>query len=201
MMPNRKEKDTDSGRQTNGSQVWEDRLNGIIGNLKVFLQNNVLYEVACEPGGNCNVDQRSFKAYLARWMAATCVRAPFTYALLKPILEASATAAAAACTGGTTGTACGLKWTTGSFDGSLGVGEQMSALEVIQSNLITITAGPVTQVSGGTSEGDPSAGTTSDIGPSDLTKETVTNRDRAGAAILTVLLVFVMVGGAWWIIV
>lgn len=133
-------------------------------------------------------------------MAATCVRAPFTYPLLKPILESSAMAAAAACTGGSSGTQCGLKWTTGSFDGDLGVGEQMSALEVIQSNLITIAPGPVTETSGGTSKGDPNAGTKSDIGPDDLHKEVITTADKVGAAIMTVLLIFVVVGGAFWMV-
>lgn len=151
--------------------------------------------------GTCNIDQRSFKAYLARWIAAAIVRAPFTYDRLKPILETSAQAAAASCTGGVNGTSCGLRWTTGSFDGSTGVGEQMSALEVIQSNLITVSAGPVTEGSGGTSKGNPSAGTTSDIGPGDLHAQPVTTADRVGAAILTVLICLVVMGGAWWIMV
>lgn len=159
-----------------------------------------MYEVACEDIGTCNIDQRSFKAYLARWIAAACVRAPFTYPLLKPILETSAMAAAATCTGGDQGTSCGLKWTTGAFDGSTGVGEQMSALEVIQANLIDRVPGPVTQVSGGNSEGDPNAGTSSDIGPQDLHKEAVTTADKAGAGVLTVLLIFFVVGGAWWMV-
>ncbi|KIX10333.1 uncharacterized protein Z518_01415 [Rhinocladiella mackenziei CBS 650.93] len=185
---------------TGGSQVWADRINGIIGNLDVFLKNNVIYEVACEDTGTCNIDQRSFKAYLARWMAAAAVRAPFAYPLLKPILETSAMAAAATCTGGDQGTSCGLKWTTGAFDGSTGVGEQMSALEVIQSNLIDVSAGPVTETSGGNSQGDPNAGTSSDIGPDDLHEEEVTTADKAGAAILTVLIIFFVVGGAWWMV-
>ncbi|KAJ9632812.1 uncharacterized protein PV06_02782 [Exophiala oligosperma] len=187
---------------TNGSPVWESRLNGIISGInKIFLKNNIIYEQACEPVGTCNIDQRSFKAYLARWIAAAIVRAPFTYDRLKPILETSAQAAAASCTGGVNGTSCGLRWTTGSFDGSTGVGEQMSALEVIQSNLITVSAGPVTEGSGGTSKGNPSAGTTSDIGPGDLHAQPVTTADRVGAAILTVLICLVVMGGAWWIMV
>jgi len=69
-----------------------------------------MYEQECEAAGNCDTDQQSFKAYLARWIAAAIVKAPFTYDSLKPILEASATAAAATCTGGTNGTSCGMKW-------------------------------------------------------------------------------------------
>lgn len=187
---------------TNGSQIWEDRLNGIISGINaIFLKKNIITEQACESVSTCNIDQRSFKAYLARWMAATIVRAPFTYGQLKPILETSAQAAASVCTGGNNGTSCGLRWDFGSFDGSTGVGEQMSALEVIQSNLITVAPGPVTQNAGGTSKGDPSAGTTSDIGPGDLHKDVVTTADRAGAAIVTVLISLVILGGAWWLVV
>jgi len=163
-------------------------------------------EAACEGvnsdgSDTCDVDQRSFKAYLARWMAATIVRAPFTYPLLKPILETSAAAAASTCTGGANGTSCGSKWYEGAiYDGNTGVGQQMSALEVIQSNLITQVSATVTQGSGGTSQGNPNAGTSSTVGPDDLNKEQVTTTDKVGAAILTVLLGFFVMGGAWWII-
>ncbi|OCT54827.1 Mannan endo-1,6-alpha-mannosidase DCW1 [Cladophialophora carrionii] len=191
---------------TDGSQVWADRISGIISRLNVFLEGNIMKETACEAvnadgSDTCNVDQRSFKAYLARWIAATIVRAPFTYPLLKPILEQSAAAAAATCTGGVNGTSCGSKWWKGAiFDGETGVGQQMCALEVIQSNLITEVSGPVTEGSGGTSQGDPNAGTSSPIGPGDLHRHEVTAADKAGAGILTVLLIFFIVGGAWWII-
>jgi len=115
-----------------------------------------MYEVACEPGGNCNIDQLSFKAYLSRWMAASTKVAPWLYDQMQPFLAASAMAAAQSCVGGDTGTMCGTKWYTGGWDGSFGVGQQMSALEVIQSNLITQVQGPVTNNTGGTSKGDPS---------------------------------------------
>jgi mannan endo-1,6-alpha-mannosidase len=163
-------------------------------------------EQACEAvnadgSDTCNVDQRSFKAYLARWIAATIVRAPYTYPQLKPMLETSAKAAAAVCTGGANGTSCGAKWWKGPiFDGQVGVGQQMSALEVIQSNLITEVTGPVTEGNGGTSKGDPSAGTTSPVGPGDIYKAQVTTADKAGAAILTLLFVLFIIGGAWWLI-
>jgi len=192
---------------TGGSPVWEGHIRGIIGRLSVFLQNNIMKESACEGvntdgSDTCDVDQRSFKAYLARWMAATIVRAPFTYDLLKPILEASATAAASTCIGGVNNTSCGSKWYTGAvFDGNTGVGQQMSALEVIQSNLITQVAGPVTQGSGGISQGNPGGGTQSPIGPNDLNKQTITTSDKAGAAIFTVLLALFIIGGAWWLII
>ena len=160
---------------------------------------NVIAE-PCEPVGTCNVDQRSFKAYLARWMAMAAVKAPFAYDLLKPMLEASATAAVATCTGGDDGNQCGLRWTERQFDGSTGVGEMMSALEIIQANLIDYVEGPVTADTGGTSKGDPNAGQGSRVGPGDLHRSTVTTGDRVGAAVLTVLIIGLVAGGAWWLV-
>lgn len=185
---------------TDGSEIWRERLMGIIGNLKIFLKENVMFEAACEDIGTCNVDQRSFKAYFARWMAATIVRAPFTREYLKPILEASAQAAVATCTGGTDGNQCGLKWPQRSFDGSTGVGEQMAVLEVLQSNLVDYVDGPAT-VENGISDGDPTAGTHSPVGPEDLNKHSMTTTDRAGAAIMTVFICILVVGTMLWLVI
>ena len=186
--------------QTNGAAVWEERLRGMITGAGVFFNNNVMYEVACEPNGMCNIDQRSFKAYLARWMAATMVRAPFTRELLLPLLQTSAKAAAKSCTGGSDGKQCGLQWTTGAFDGTTGVGEQMSAMEVIQSNLWDQVPGPVTAGSGGISVGNPSAGTGGDQSPIGLNPEDVSTGDRVGAGILTTMVLVGVIGGAWWMV-
>lgn len=89
-------------------------------------------EYACESLGTCNYDQRSFKGYLARWMAATAQLIPDAFDLVMPKIRASAAGAAAQCSGGTNGTTCGLRWTMGStWDGSYGPGEQMAAMQVI----------------------------------------------------------------------
>lgn len=159
-----------------------------------------MYEVACEVNGKCDVDQKSFKAYLARWMAATTRVAPFTHDLIMTRLTASAKAAAAQCIGGDTGQVCGLQWTNyGVYDGSYGVGEQMSALEVVQSLLIGQVRGPVTNQTGGTSKGDPSAGSSSDENP--LQMDAVTTGDRVGAGFLTTIVLIGIIGGAWWMVV
>jgi len=113
-----------------------------------------MWEVACEQGANCNVDQLSFKAYLSRWMAASTKVAPWLYDQVQPFLAASAMAAAQSCSGGTDGVTCGTRWYEDGWDNTWGVGQQMSALEVIQSNLITHVDGPVTNTTGGTSKGD-----------------------------------------------
>lgn len=154
----------------------------------------------CEPSVKCNVDQQSFKAYLARWMAATIKLAPFTRDYVMPKLHASAQAAAAQCSGGSDGVTCGLQWTKGAvWDGLYGVGEQMSALEVIQSNMIDQVAGPVTNSTGGTSQGNPSAGT-GGTSPTGINTNPVTQSDRAGAGFLTAMVLITGIGGAWWIV-
>lgn len=45
-----------------------------------------------------------------------------------------------------------MRWTTGEFDGTTGVGQQLSALEVVQANLYNTVAGPLTNSTGGTSK-------------------------------------------------
>jgi len=174
---------------------WKTRIDGILDTSGLFFTNNVMKEVACEDNGKCDVDQRSFKAYLSRWMAATTKLAPWTESTIMTRLSASAKAAVATCSGGADGNQCGLQWTTGSFDGSMGVGEQMSVLEVIQSNLIGQVAGPVTNGTGGTSKGNPSAG--SGVQPA-INLNTITTGDKAGAGILTTLVLITMFGGSWW---
>ena len=163
---------------------------------------NIMWEQACEPHGTCDTDNFSFKAYLSRWMAATTKLAPFTYDFIMLRLKASATAAAAQCSGGASGTLCGMKWTQEStYDGTTGVGQQMGALSVIQANLITNASAPVSQNTGGTSKGDPSAGTgDSNEGNPGAPASSITGKDRAGAGILTTLMLIGVIGGCWWMV-
>jgi len=182
--------------------MWADRVNGLLHGGGVFFHqpDNVMFEVACEPNHNCNTDQLSFKAYLARWMAATTKVAPWTSDHILPLLASSAQAAAQQCSGGSDGATCGTKWYVGStWDGTYGVGQQMSALEVIQSNLIQQVTGPVGNSTGGTSQGDPSAGTGGDSASTGApgTTRHITTADKAGAGILTALFVVSTLGVAW----
>lgn len=181
--------------------MWKTRVQGLLDATDVFFINGTMSEVACEGNGKCDVDQMSFKAYLARWMAATTKMAPFTYDAVQAKLASSATAAAQQCSGGNSGRMCGLKWTNrATWDGTSGVGQQMSALEVIQSNLIQQVAGPVTNSTGGTSVGNPLAGSGSDdtvpLGYGDTT-----TGDRVGAGFLTTIVLIGVLGGAWWMII
>lgn len=182
-----------------GDAKWEERLRGIIKGTDIFFQNDIMYEVACERNGKCNVDQRSFKAYLSRWMGYTMVVAPFTRDLLMNRLTLSAQAAAKQCNAGDDQSTCGLRWTNnGVNDGSFGVGEQMAAMEVMQNLLIDEVPGPVTEKQGGISKSDPSAGGDAEAEP--ITFDDITTGDKAGAGILTTIVLVGICAGGWWVI-
>lgn len=163
-----------------------------------------MYEEACEAGNNCDTDQLSFKAYFSRWLAATTKIAPFTYDIIMPLLKASAVAAAAQCTGGTDGMVCGGHWTNGSYDGTYGVGQQMSALQIISSLLIDQAPELVTNLTGGTSVGNSAAGTSSGGGGgssgSSVTSTTATTGGKVGAAFLTTFVLAATIGAGWFMV-
>lgn len=124
---------------TNGDEKWRKRTAGFIehtGRVFTYENTDILSEVACEENGKCNLDQQSFKAYLARFLGKTAIMAPFTREKVTNWLKKSAVAAAKSCSGGKTGTECGFKWYTGGFDGVGGTGQQLSALEVTQALLM-----------------------------------------------------------------
>jgi mannan endo-1,6-alpha-mannosidase len=156
------------------------------------------FEVSCEAALiHCTIDMFSEKAFLTRWLAATTKSAPYTYNTIMPYLQASAKAAALQCSGGTNGRMCGLSWSKGAdWDGTSGVGQQMAAIEVIQSNLIGQSRAPYTNTTGGTSVGNPNAGASSIQDPAAITPSTT--GDRAGAGILTTFVLVGLVGGLLW---
>lgn len=130
---------------TNGDSTWKTRTSGFLKHAELLFfrpfenATDVMYEWACETGESgrhCNLDQQSFKAYLSRFMAKTAIMAPFTKDTITKYLKASAVGAAKSCSGGADGVTCGSKWYTGSWDGTSGVGQQLSALEITQSLLM-----------------------------------------------------------------
>jgi Glycosyl hydrolase family 76 len=155
---------------------------------------NVMVEVSCEPAKKCNPDQTSFKAYTSRWLAVTAQLCPWAAAKIKPKLQGSAQGAAKQCSGGDSGSWCGQNWNADVWDGFQGVGEQMSALATIGANLISQK--PLTAKTGGTSEGDPNAGS---ILPH-FTPYKISTPDKAGAGVVTFLAVFTMLMAAWWMV-
>ena len=132
--------------------AWRNRTAGIVaGAAGTFFgpfpnATGVMYERICETADRCDNDQRSFKAYVARWFAKASVMCPEVSFAVRPLLKASAEGAAKSCTG-EKGTTCGTKWYTGAWDRTKGPAQQMAALEVIQSLLVE-TGSPAVGVPG-----------------------------------------------------
>ena len=165
--------------------------------LNTFFPGGIAYEVACEATLKCTTDMFSFKAFLTRWMAATTKMAPYTAAKITPVLATSAVAAAEQCNGGDNGRTCGLSWSKGTaWDGTSGVGQQMAAMSVIFTNLVPAVAAPLTNATGGTSAGNPDAGSQSaqildPIAPA-------TTGGKIGAGLLTTLWLISATGMFGW---
>lgn len=192
---------------TGGNPLWKTRLDGLLGQtLNNFYKNGIMYEQPCEEVNLCNIDQQSFKGYLTRWLAGVTQMAPQTFNTIMPLLRNSATAAAKACTGspasgfsGVPGTACGFKWTTGGFDGLVGVGEQMNALGAIMYTLVSRVAAPFTAENGGTSKGDNNAG--QEQAPVvKIEYRPITVGDRVAAGFLTTAIALSVIGGGIFVV-
>lgn len=188
---------------SNGSSVWEQRVVQILGGAtSYFFSNGIMYESACQTSTtvNCNNDQRSFKSIFSRMLGLTSVLVPSTQSTVDDLLTQSAAAAAKSCDGGTDGHTCGLDWTKGTNDGYYGLGEQMCALEVMQNLLIHDRPAPYRANNGGTSTGDANAGmntTSTNVLQNDLNIKT---SDRAGAAVITAVILMVVLGGSLWML-
>lgn len=119
---------------THDTPKWQPHVTGFISAAKADFTaaNTDILRENCETTNSCNADQLSFKAYLARWLAATQRLVPSTQGEIQPLLQASAQGALASCNGSPGQVACGSQWTIGKFDGVQGVGQQMAALEVTQ---------------------------------------------------------------------
>lgn len=135
---------------TNNTQIWVDRTTGLLAATATFFTpftnaTDIMFEATCELDVTCNVDQQSMKAYLARWLAASTVVAPYLAGRVGVLLRASAFGAARSCTGGNYGNTCGSKWYINGFDGLTGLGQQLSALEVVTALLVNGSAPPYHQ--------------------------------------------------------
>jgi mannan endo-1,6-alpha-mannosidase len=133
---------------TDGSSIWVQRTSGFLDATATFFSpfpnsTNVMFETQCELSSTCNVDQYSMKAYLARYLAGTSLLAPFTAGRVGSLLRISAIGAAAACTTGPYGNTCGFKWYINGSDGTSGLGQQLSAVEVMYALLVNLTEPPM----------------------------------------------------------
>ncbi|KAI0003963.1 glycoside hydrolase family 76 protein [Xylariaceae sp. FL0662B] len=191
---------------TEGKEPWKTRLDGLLKSATgIFFQNGVMWEPSCEKTqAKCNVDQQSFKGHLARWLALTAKLAPYTTDTIMPLLKSTGQAAAKVCSGsssnfkGPSGTACGYSWLQdGSFDNTVGVGEQMNSLQAVIAPLVDKAPAPFTSENGGSSKGDPNAGA-DDSGKIAKPRE-ITAGDRAGAGILTALVLGGLLSGMYFV--
>lgn len=181
-------------------QYWLDVTAHLVEGAKVFFRDGIMYERACQDGDNCNNDQRFFKGVFARCLGLTALLVPDLYDDIMPLLDTSASAAAQSCVGGIDGHTCGLNWEYDGWDGYYGLGEQVSALETIQSHLTPISPAPLTQENEGVAVGDVNAGlntTRNELTYSDMN---IDSGDVAGAAIVTAVVLLLAVGGAIWMV-
>ncbi|PSR83511.1 glycoside hydrolase [Coniella lustricola] len=181
------------------SDLWKQRVQDLLdATIKVFFPNDIAYEVACETHMTCTTDMLSFKGYDHRWLAQTTQLAPFTHDQIMAVLQTSTVAAINQCIGGSSGRQCGFEWSSGKFDGSVGAGQQMNVLGAVMSLLVDSGAtAPLTNSTGGTSVGNNNAGSSSDnfLGSS----KPATTGDKAGASILTILVLLTVLGTFGWI--
>lgn len=126
---------------TSTDPIWATRAQGILtGAQRLFSSpfsnaTNILFEYNCEEASKCNNDQLSYKAYLSRWMVAATQMQPSLKTQIMNLITTSAQGAALSCSG-MGASICGTKWYIGGWDGTEGLGQQMSALDTIQGLLV-----------------------------------------------------------------
>ncbi|KAI5463225.1 glycosyl hydrolase family 76-domain-containing protein [Mariannaea sp. PMI_226] len=121
--------------------VWKTRTEKLFDGAGWFFSpyknsTNIMYEAACEKVNRCNYDMSTFKGYLSRFMYQSTQLVPSLRDKVNKVMHPSAEAAAEACSGGETGTKCGMRWYVGGYDGNQGLGQEMCALEAVQGLLI-----------------------------------------------------------------
>ncbi|KAH9885191.1 glycoside hydrolase family 76 protein [Xylariomycetidae sp. FL2044] len=182
---------------TDGSAEWQTRVEDLVGAIeRVFFVDGIAWEPTCEDSGHCTEDMLSFKGYVHRWMAVATQVAPFVKDKITSFLSTSTAAAVKQCTGGDNGRQCGFHWKSGVYDGVTGAGQQMNVLGALCSMLLDDAQVPVTNSTGGTSGGNPNAGGSS----STNTVSPITTGDRAGAGILTLVVMSSAIGCLTWMV-
>ncbi|KAK9347014.1 glycoside hydrolase [Lipomyces starkeyi] len=177
-----------------GSSLWAQRTQSILDNITIFFDSGtgIMYEVACEKSKTCDIDEKAFKAILARFMGLTAVLAPFTYNTIYEHLVQTVPGIAQSCVGGLDNVTCGTTWLEVGWDNTWGLGQQMSALEVVQNLLVQDVPAPYTAATGGSSPGITNVSGGGNV-------KVLTTGDRAGAGILTSVALLMMLGWSWWI--
>lgn len=188
-------------------EKWYNRTWGFINGSSVFLDDyGVMYEAACMPVNTCKTDQRSFRAYMARFLQLTAILVPDTYDTIYNHLTTTAKAVALSCVGGTDGHTCGMNWSYSGlnpsnygWDGYYGLGEEMSALEVVQSLVAKYSPAPYTNENGGSSTGDVLYGNSTTTATAKLLD--LDRGDTAGASIITAVFSITIIALGYYVII
>ncbi|PYI04628.1 mannan endo-1,6-alpha-mannosidase [Aspergillus sclerotiicarbonarius CBS 121057] len=127
---------------TNGETAkWKTGLDGLLNTtFTTFFPEKyggeIMSEVLCEPLQVCNDAEITFKGLLAGDLTFVSIMAPYTASDILPRLQGSAAGAAKQCSGGDSGTVCGVRWYQSTWDGWSGMEEDMSATSIFTSNLV-----------------------------------------------------------------
>ncbi|KAG0675840.1 hypothetical protein C6P40_001509 [Pichia californica] len=181
--------------------TWLERFENIylgIENTFVNSSTGIIYEHMCQESGTCNTDQRSFKSIFSRCLGQAAVLVNSYQSKIMSLIDKSAEGAALSCSGGSDGHTCGINWSYGSWDGWYGLGEQISALEIIQNTIVLQVDAPYTNDTGGSSTGNVNAGLDT-YETSNDNEITVSNKDKAGAGVLTAIVLIIFVGLCTWV--
>ncbi|KAI1270524.1 glycoside hydrolase family 76 protein [Xylariaceae sp. FL1019] len=179
-------------------QKWRTRLDGFLNTtIATYFKNETAIEPQCELSQTCKTDMFTYKGYVHRWLSTATQIVPDLSDTILPLLRKSAQSCVNQCTGTEVGKICGFAWASGVNDGLYGAGQQMDALAAVSSLLIDSSKGPVANSTGGTSQGNPSAG----IGTGSVIPELprVTTGDKAGAGIVTVAILALATYSLWFI--
>ena len=123
--------------EATGNSTWLDRATGLVGGVYRFFTppgatDSIMYEAACDTVNTCTTDMLVHKATLSRMMWKTAVIVPALSEAVHKFLDTTVKAAVATCTAGDDSKQCGQRWYVGNNDGSLGLGQQLCALELVQ---------------------------------------------------------------------
>ncbi|KAK6197081.1 cell wall mannosidase [Scheffersomyces amazonensis] len=179
--------------------IWLERTQELVDTSNFFFNNSIMTEMQCAPSNKCNNDQRSFRSLFARCLGLTNVLVNSTdiTSQIEHWLDVSSVAAAQSCSGGSDGVTCGFNWSVQGWDGVYGLGEQQSALETV---LSLLTEMPLSAKTGGVSQSEVNAG----LNTQDTINRNVisiSTKDKAGAGVLTaVVLAIILAGGVWMIL-
>ncbi|KAF9895138.1 hypothetical protein FE257_000040 [Aspergillus nanangensis] len=187
---------------TNKDEKWLTRVNGLLdATIARFFPTKfggtVMSEVACEPVMTCDRNQLGFKGYLSMWMAMTAILVPSTADKITPLLKGNSEHLSKQCSG-LTDNLCGVRWYQDSWDGVQGLEVQMAALGGITGNMMVLKNEQMKTIKTNPGADENHIETSDGDRPGEL--KPIQTGDRAGAWILTVLLILGIPGTVGWLI-